>query len=326
VSVDEAAAVPGARVHRPEPGFPVLELPGGVVYGPKGHVGDRPGRVVDAFSVSGLRMDRRILRQSALAARGEVVDLPGTTASLCQDSFGNYCHWLVQGFVRIEMLDRTVGVHGIDRFLVPPAPPEFLFEALARFGIARALAVEVPDGPRLFRCEHLLAAGLPLHPGGAPRWALDDLRARYGAPAAPEAPRRVYLGRGETSRRRVLNEEVVLAALAERGFAPITMDGRTIAQQAGMMAAAECVVAPHGAALTNLVFAPPATTVVELAAKNYPFTMFRDLAATMGFRYVAIEGLEPGVPAWLVRPRIIDADVIVDVDALTATLDDLGFR
>ena len=92
------------------------------------------------------------------------------------------------------------------------------------------------------------------------------------------------------------------------------------------MAAAECIVAPHGAALTNLVFAPPVTTVVELAAKNYPFTMFRDLAATMGFRYVAIEGLEPGVPTWLVRPRVIDADIIVDVDALTATLDDLGFR
>jgi Glycosyltransferase 61 len=327
VSVDDVAeSVPGAQVHRPEPGYPVLELPDGVVFGPKGHVGDGSGRVIDAFSVGGTAMARRVLRQSALAARGEVAEVPGITASLCQDSFGNYCHWLIQGFVRLEMLDRTVSMRGVDRFLVPPDPPAFLIEALAHFGIGRARVVEVPDAPWVFRCEHLLAAGLPPTPEGAPRWVLDDLRARYGEPAAPEAPRRIYLGRGETSRRRVLNEAAVLAALIGRGFVAITMDGRTIAQQAAMMAAVECIVAPHGAALTNLVFAPPAATVVELAAKNYALTMFRDLAATMGLRYVAIDGLEPQVPTWLVRPRVIDADIIVDVDTLTGTLDDLGFR
>src|SRR5262245_59495335 len=87
LSVDAAAAVPGACVHRPEPGFPVLELPNGVLIAPKGHAGTRPSRVVGELSFGGDQIgDRRILRESALAADGDVVELPGVTANLAQDS------------------------------------------------------------------------------------------------------------------------------------------------------------------------------------------------------------------------------------------------
>ena len=329
VSVDEAAAaVPGARVHRPEPGFPVLELPHGYVMGPKGHVAPTPQRVVAELSFGGPRIgDRAVLRESARAAEsGNLVELPGVTANLAQDSFENYCHWLLQGFVRLDLLDRTVGFDRIDRFLVSPRPPAVLFEALERYGIDPARLYEVPDAPWTYRCEHLIAAGSPRRPGDAPRWVLDDVRARYGVLAASDAPRRIYLGRGRTRRRRVVNEPEVLDLLSRRGFDAVTMDGRTITEQAALLAGVECVVGAHGAALTNLVFAPPTATIIELTNKNWAVSVFRDLATTMGTRYASIDGVEPGLPMWLPRRRLIDADIVVDLDGLGRVLDDAGIR
>jgi len=328
VSADEVgAAVPDARVHRPDPGYPVLELPNGVLMGPKGHAGTRPTRVVGELSFGGARIgDRRILRECALAADGDVVDLPGVTANLAQDSFENYCHWLLQGFVRLELLDRTVGLDAIDRFVVSPRPPAVLFEALARYGVDRERLVELPEEPAVYRCEHLVAAGLPRSPGDAPQWVLDDVRARFGGPAAPGGPRRVYLGRGRTSRRRVVNEAAVVELLSRRGFDAVAMDGRTIPEQAALMAGVDCIVGAHGAALTNLVFAPETTAVVELASKNFAPATFGELATRRGMPYVSIDGLEPGLPMWLRRRRLIDADIVVDLDALTRVLNDAGIR
>ena len=324
---DAAAGVDGARVHRPDPGYAALELPHAVVLGPKGHVGTSPRRVVGELSFGGRRIgDRRILRESALAASGDVVELDGLTVTLAQDSFANYCHWLIQGFSRLELLARTTGFDGVDRILVSPRPPAFVREALASFGIDGIPIVEAADAPRVYRCERVIAAGLPRSPGDAPRSVLDDVRARYGAPPSADSPRRVYLGRGQTQRRRVVNEDEVLDLLRARGFEAVTMDGRTVREQARILAAAECIVGAHGAALTNLVFAPPATTVVELVSKNFAPATFAELSATMGFRYVAIEGREPGLPQWLPRRRLIDADIVVDLDALIGALDAVGIR
>ena len=120
----------------------------------------------------------------------------------------------------------------------------------------------------------------------------------------------------------VLNENEVLELLVSRGFQAVTMDGRTVVEQAALLSRAECVVAPHGAALANLVFAPPGTTVVELTNNNWPHPVFRHIAATMGFRYVAIVGDEPRSPAWLGSPWIIDADNVVNIERLTRALDE----
>jgi capsular polysaccharide biosynthesis protein len=52
--------------------------------------------------------------------------------------------------------------------------------------------------------------------------------------------------------------------LRESDVVPVQMDGLTFAQQAELFAQAELVVASHGAALTNLIFAPEGSTIIEL--------------------------------------------------------------
>ncbi len=75
---------------------------------------------------------------------------------------------------------------------------------------------------------------------------------------------RIYLRRGWNSRR-PLDEELSLEhALQIRGFAVIDAAALPLELCISIFASASWVVAPHGAALTNLIFATPGTKVLEL--------------------------------------------------------------
>ena len=53
---------------------------------------------------------------------------------------------------------------------------------------------------------------------------------------------------------------------------------------------ADVIIAPHGAGLTNMMFARPGTTIFEVTCNgNFVGTCYRTLAAKLGLRYVAME-------------------------------------
>jgi len=325
VSPEEAAAQSGGALARPEPGYPVLELPGGVVVSPWGHVGPDDHSYVLEFGFA--RREREVeapLKECAFAATNPSVALPGRTASLLVNYYRNYCHWLLQGFVRLDLLERTGGFDRFDRLVLPPETPETFFEAAASYGVARDRFVVLPEQPTVHRCEHLTVTGLPRSPRDVPPWVVDGLRDRFGRFGATGAPRRVYLTRGNAPRRRVVNREEVDDLLRRRGFVAVAMDGHTIAEQAELMGAAECVVAVHGAAMANLVFMPRDALLVELKYRNWPTDIYTGVARSTGVRYEALFGTETAMPQWLGYPQQIDSDTVVDVRSLAALLDREG--
>ncbi len=81
-----------------------------------------------------------------------------------------------------------------------------------------------------------------------------------------------------------------IANLARFGVEPVVLEGRSLGDQAALFADAELVVAPHGAGLTNLVFAPRDCRVVELLSDAYANWCFRYLAAASGFDYDCVLG------------------------------------
>jgi capsular polysaccharide biosynthesis protein len=64
----------------------------------------------------------------------------------------------------------------------------------------------------------------------------------------------------------------------------------SVAEQAQLLGSARCVVAPHGAALTNLVFAPPGALLLELFHPQHKNRCYVNLAAACGHRYVSLDG------------------------------------
>jgi hypothetical protein len=146
-----------------------------------------------------------------------------------------------------------------------------------------------------------------------------------------QAPtRRLYVGRGNSNRRRLANEAQITEHAARYGFENVSMDGRTVADQARLFAEAAFIIAPHGAALTNILFATPDARVLELLpaspspsdAIDAPgLSVFREICDFVGCRYDRIFG-EPIVGQQLMAQPQADFSISFDEfrDKLAATL------
>ena len=299
----------------------VVEIPGGVVFGSRGHFGSDPnGVLADACSLWP-DFERQALVDSANALAVGLEELDGVTMSVWA-SPDNYAHCLLQSVPRLDLLRRAFGLEA-DRFLVNDAVPPPTVEALEILGIPADRLYVVPSrGAPAYRCETLRVATSPhMHDFGVP-WTAAFLNELF-LPDPPErTSRRIYVCRG-VSRRAVLNEEEVFALLEPFGFEAITMDGRSIGEQAALFASAAVIVATHGAALANLVFSRPGTTVIELMGTNTASPVFAFLAWRRGLDYQMIMGTEPAPPRrwWTWQ---IDADTVVDVRGLKLCLERLA--
>jgi capsular polysaccharide biosynthesis protein len=133
-------------------------------------------------------------------------------------------------------------------------------------------------------------------PVALPRWARDFLRSEFLGEVPGPGTERLYVSRATARRgRKVANERQVLRALAKHGFRKVVPDELSVAEQARLFASAAAVVAPHGAALTNLVFCPPRTAVVELFAPTYVHPVYWMLAAQceLDYHYLVGKGERP---------------------------------
>ncbi len=130
-------------------------------------------------------------------------------------------------------------------------------------------------------------------------------------PARPVvATRRVYISRARATRRRLLDEDRLIERLAEDGFEAVVMEDLSFDDQVALMRQTEVLLAPHGAGLTNMMFCPPGTHVVELADLSFPNPNFYALAAALGHRYRVVPAEPIGDRHPLERDlRIEDADI-----------------
>lgn len=125
---------------------------------------------------------------------------------------------------------------------------------------------------------------------------LDRLRAKCADAAQTKVGtgRRLYVSRGDAEWRRLSNEREVMFQMARRGFDCVSMTGFSPDQQLGMFFNADCIVAPHGAALTSLLVARPGTRLVEIFNPELGTEAFAGLAHARGVIYTPVFGHPKG--------------------------------
>jgi capsular polysaccharide biosynthesis protein len=95
-------------------------------------------------------------------------------------------------------------------------------------------------------------------------------------------PKRIYVTRGnQRNTRRFVRETELLSGLEKRGFAVVDPGSLSVQDQIDHFAAADVIVGPHGAALTNLVFAKEGARVLELFGPKYVKACFWTLTANI---------------------------------------------
>jgi len=115
---------------------------------------------------------------------------------------------------------------------------------------------------------HVSLADMPQHTAGSAQWLRD--KCFDDSTVIPEGYRSglYYISRKDTFTRQIQNENELLETLNRYGFQTIEWSQFTIREQIALARNAKVVIAPHGSSLTNLVFMPPHSTVVDLATRS----------------------------------------------------------
>lgn len=288
-SVDSTAtlAVEVLDTHRrfqvPRTTFPAAEvhLVVGAVYAPRWNLllKDRPRRLVAEVVTAS---NNTLGGPRALRSR-QLEHHDGLCAVFRGRSKG-YAHTIIDDLPRLALLDHPALADEPIRVLVP----EPLLEPEARLAplvLPPNATLELIAPDRLHLLEQVAIPNEVASPLALPRWYLDRLDAALGLSRSRRPGRRLYVTRGEgVRRRRVRNEGEVVAALAARGFEVVDPGRLTFDEQIAAFTDAAVVVAPHGAALANLVFARSAL-VVELFPNRLVQPAFWLLGLTAGHRH-----------------------------------------
>jgi hypothetical protein len=102
---------------------------------------------------------------------------------------------------------------------------------------------------------------------GLTRRVADRVIAVFAPGAPPKQSRRLYIRRGGRYRG-LTNEQAVEEMLVQRGFEIVLLDGLSVAAQVHLFRQAKVVVAPTGAAVTNILWCQPGTPVLVLSAEH----------------------------------------------------------
>lgn len=131
----------------------------------------------------------------------------------------------------------------------------------------------------------------------------------------PSSHERIYVAR--KGRRRCLNETEVRAALEHRGFVFIADQPRSLIEQIGLFRNARFVVAPHGAALANLLWCEPGARVLEIFGSGYQPDFYRNLSDFNQLEYDRLTPTDRNQGHWTAMAD----DYLVDLPSLRDKLD-----
>lgn len=209
-------------------------------------------------------------------------------AILISDQFNNnhnIAHWTLDWLARLAAADEA-GI-GYD-CAVGTAALEHEFEkaSLRRFmDITRFIALK---NATVYRFEELLLVGNvgerlhhPCYNGNSE--LLTRLRNTIMKSQPSSRSRRLYVPRAHT--RRVVNDNDVFGLLQCFGFEKIDTDAMSYDEQVRVFSEAEAIVGPHGAALTNLIFARENCKILELFPKYGGSAAYYHIATSMGCKY-----------------------------------------
>jgi len=271
-----------------------------------------PGGVLDYqtsgyFGLDGWR-EHPLFLQPRLPA---VEHLDGTVLSLTtRGTANNYYHFLYDALARYGTFEETHPDEKPDAVVVPHQTG-YQRQLLELARIPGPYVQPRPD--RTFSADRLLVPSTPNQDLDAPRSATRWLRERLPATGRDDTPRRLYLSRGQTPYTRIYVQEPELwPRLERRGFVMLDPGSLSVQEQIDVFHGAEVIVAPHGAALTNITFCSPGVRVLEMFAGSYVHLGLWTIAEAVGdVRYRYLVGAGAGRPGRAMTGIVDDVDIPV---------------
>lgn len=247
--------------------------------------------------------------QAAKLARGEVQHFRRATW-ITERAYHNHSHWLTAHLPKILLLKER-GMLG--EVLMPQRRTRVMDESLAGLGIDPA-SFRTFDATLPVQVDELTVVTTdrfdPRH--------MQAVRAAWAGGTSGPATRRIFISREKSRGRRITNEARLWSLLERHGFEKVFMEDLAFPEQVRMMQQTHILLAPHGAGLTNMLFCPAGSHVIEMADPGFPNPNFYNLASGLGLGY------------WLLHEQAgeaehpLDRDLTVDIAAVEAALERIG--
>jgi len=238
-------------------------LPGARVLGPNGTVITPDGRVVSESTWPRCYLPGERAWTALWLPRCQ--KLAGRYYSIASPHWSGYYHWVTDVLPRLYALDTLVGDD--IRILVNAPLNAWQRESLELLGYDVDRFLPVGDG--YFQAEVLYLPSYLGDPSPHP-FACHWLRERLLPADAPaRGSRRLYVTRRLARCRRLVNEHEIEPILQDSGFEIVEAERLTFREQVSLFSQAEFVIGPHGAGLTNILFAPERCRVLELFQPTY---------------------------------------------------------
>lgn len=241
----------------------------------------------------------------------------GTVAYLSNTWPKNYGHWLIYTLPLIRIYWKFIGKENIDYYYVGDGAIEaFQIETLAKVGINKEQILNYPckadRALTVVKNRENQNGGIKYTEFFSFRFVSSLFLRSCNKLENIYPGKRIYVKRGDVKYRKVINEDEILNYLKSLGFVVVVMEGRTVQEQADIFYSSDVIVAPHGSALTNLLFVRPNTKVIELLPDNYPDPFVFNIAsyAKTDFYYVKGEKTFPDN----ISPQM--SDIKVDIHKL----------
>jgi len=234
----------------------------------------------------------------------------------CHD---NYFHWIAQALPAIDWGLRLRRDDDV-MLALPGLPHPWQEAALALLGHG--------DTPRLtldsFTHYRLASAEYADFLGHRMAWSVPTsaadtyARLRRAVPPAADGGDAIYVARTDTKRRRMVNEDALIAMLLRQGVRIVVPGELPLERQFALFRRARLVIGPHGAGLTNIVACEPHAHFYELLPSDYPNYCYCQIAQACGLHYCCdvfpgeAEDVDPQERSWR-----------VDLDVVARTLDDV---
>ena len=207
------------------------------------------------------------------------------------EASGNYYHWLLDLVPRVLLLKHAAqNFSNYDALLLNGSQANYEREILAALGVPPE-KVRYVDSRERFQIASAVIPSMDINVI-AP-WKVCGLRDLpfFGK---QNQHRRIYLSRARAAVRRIANENEISEVMRHRNFEIVEPENLSWREQANLFAGASVIVAPHGAALANIVFCQLGTRVVEISTRAGYRDWYWQLAAVAGLSYEVLEAQRSG--------------------------------
>lgn len=203
------------------------------------------------------------------------------------DSAGskNYFHWCINILPKIEFFEQS-GIE-IDKYLVDISRP-FQVDSLKRIGFPMDKILPLSDVKNIC-AKNIIALSIPTV-SCANLSSLEFLRNRLKIQNNIR-DKRIFISRKKAFQGRcITNEDEIMEKLSPLGFKDYILEDMSLDEQIQVFSEAQTIISPHGAGLTNILFAGENTNIVEMFNPNYRVPCYCFLANSLNHNYYYIKG------------------------------------